>query len=477
MLALFSPAWPLQPCCSTRTDGHCRNWHEKVGPVNEDGPVVVPLPSRQTAQVRVRSGVEPRATPALLFKTRPDMQPWLQHSAHSNGFAIRFTLYYSSCITKTRQTGKGAGVFQPERFDILTHHLLVEHEKLSFSVPALVGPARRRVRVGGAVRLASPTRWCMCTVLRRGVRQQSMLPSTLPRGQGLSSFSSGEEYHHSMKTSCNAEHRVQQGQADRSHGHPMFGTIDRSARWLLAVDGPARHRTSHPPADSGPDTKRGEGRACFGLLLLWSKQSNSSPYKCMIDECSSRWRFFEGSQGKALIVTVQPAMQLPTPWLKTQSSFRVFTNPHGAVHSKTAQIEKDIASSVQNSATRPATAAVSAEWSRPQRLETRNKGRAAICALLLFHNSSIETPKPHSPTAIGNVGARGKLASCPLPREKATSAGRQSKPRQAKASHWRTEPLVSPSVRSILFLLTARYCVRAGSDSVCTHAVRHPPPV
>ena len=196
MLALFSPAWPLQPCCSTRTDGHCRNWHEKAGPVNEDG--------RAGCRSTSKQANGPSSSPERC-RASSDARPCCSRQAPTRSAAcsVLYTIMTlqlasrCSCIKKTRQTGKGTGVFQPERVDILSHHLLVEPGKLSFSVPALVGPARRRVRVGGAVRLASPTRWCRCTVLRRGVRQQSMLPSTLRRGQGLSSFSSDEEYHHS----------------------------------------------------------------------------------------------------------------------------------------------------------------------------------------------------------------------------------------------------------------------------------------
>ncbi len=87
-----------------------------------------------------------------------------------------------------------------------------------------------------------------------------------------------------------------------------------------------------------------------------------------------------------------------------------------------------------------------------QRLETRDKGRAAIFALLLFRNSSIETPKPHSPTAIGNVGARGKLSAA------ARKSNRRRPAKQAKASHWRTKPLVLLSVFCLLSLSIARYC-------------------
>ncbi len=51
---------------------------------------------------------------------------------------------------------------------------------------------------------------------------------------------------------------------------------------------------------------------CFGLLLLWSKLPNSFPSTNVNQSGVFRVRY----QGNAMIhvtVTVQPAMQLPTP--------------------------------------------------------------------------------------------------------------------------------------------------------------------
>ena len=68
-----------------------------------------------------------------------------------------------------------------------------------------------------------------------------------------------------------------------------------------------------------------------------------------------------------------------------------------------------------------------------QRLETRNKGRAAICALL-FHNSSVQTPE--TPLPDGNW-QRGSTRQAVLCREKKQQAqagkASQGKPLENRA--------------------------------------------
>ena len=131
MLALFSPAWPLQPCCSTRTDGHCRNWHEKAGPVNEDGRAGCRSTSKQangpsSSPERCRASSNARLCCSRQAPTRiPGCS--VLYTIMTLQLASRY-----SCIKKTRQTGKGTGVFQPERVDILSHHLLSSLESSRF---------------------------------------------------------------------------------------------------------------------------------------------------------------------------------------------------------------------------------------------------------------------------------------------------------------------------------------------------------
>ena len=137
----------------------------------------------------------------------------------------------------------------------------------------------------------------------------------------------------------------------------------------------------------------------------------------------------------------------------TEDTVQLLSSSQPPRHSKTAQIEKDIASSVQTQPQDQQTQRSPPSGAGPT---TRNPEQGQGCDL----RSSVPqfvSPDPRNPTPRRQLATWEHEASCPLPREKATGAGRQSKPRQAIGEPSLWLPLVD--------LETARYCACAGAVS------------